>query len=266
LRNLSNLHRFGLLREEEAQGLLANKLLSPEVAKWGIWPYQWLQAITVGRKEGWPQSVIELLEVALENSLPPLPLEGETLTLVDISGSMLSLLSERSQATYALAAASLGALLYRKTGGLLVGFNHEVYSIDLPPDAPVARTVEKLVARAGGGTYLGKALEAVLPSFQGRRIVIFTDEQVHDNAYTPIRRWKAENSNRTAHVVNVAGYPLLAFPEDGVVRVGGWSEQILEVLALLEEDDPVTWVRSGGWKQRGLPSSEEGEEGLPNPA
>jgi hypothetical protein len=42
------------------------------------------------------------LEAALENSLPPLPLVGETLILVDVSGSMFSLISARSQATYAL--------------------------------------------------------------------------------------------------------------------------------------------------------------------
>jgi 60 kDa SS-A/Ro ribonucleoprotein len=40
LRNLNNLHRFGLLEEEEAQEVLARKLLSPEVVKWGIYPYQ----------------------------------------------------------------------------------------------------------------------------------------------------------------------------------------------------------------------------------
>jgi hypothetical protein len=265
LRNLNNLHRFGLLEEEEAQEVLAGKLLSPGVAKWGIYPYQWLQAITMGRREGWPEKVLHLLEGALENSLPPLPLEGETLTLVDISGSMLSPLSERSQATYVLAAASLGALLYRRTGGHLVGFNNEVHPVDLSPSAPIAQIVGRLTARAGGGTYLGKALETVLPNFRGRRIVIFTDEQVHDNAYVPIRRWKEEDPNRTAHVVNVAGYPFLAFPEDGVVRIGGWSERLLEILALLEESDPVAWVRNEGWRNRSFPTLGEGGEELPNP-
>jgi len=266
VRNLNNLHRFGLLEDEEAQGVLAEKLLSPEVAKWGIYPYQLLQAVFMGRREGWPEKVLHLLEAALENSLPPLPLEGETLVLVDISGSMFSALSERSQATYALAAASLGALLYRRVGGRLVGFNNEVHPVPLSPDAPIAQIVGHLLAKGGGGTYLGEALKKTLPEFPGRRVVTFTDEQAHDNAYAPLRKWKAEDPDRAAHVVNMAGYSPLAFPEDGVVRVGGWSERVLEVLVLLEEDDPVAWVRNGEWKQRGLPSPEEGEEGLPNSA
>lgn len=104
-------------------------------------------------------------------------------------------------------------------------------------------------------------MKKTLPGFSGRRVVIFTDEQVHDNAYDPLRRWKEEASDRAAHVVNVAGYPFLAFPEDGVVRVGGWSERVLEVLSLLEKRDPVAWIRNGEWKATASvfsPSESEG--------
>jgi hypothetical protein len=53
----------------------------------------------------------------------------------------------------------------------------------------------------------------------------------------------------------------LAFPEDGVVRVGGWSERVLEVLSLLEKRDPVAWIRNGEWKATASvfsPSEREG--------
>jgi 60 kDa SS-A/Ro ribonucleoprotein len=261
VRNLSNLHSFNLLQEEGVQEVLASKLLSPEVAKWGIWPYQWLQAISMGRKEGWPEPVLQLLETALENTLPPLHLEGETLIIVDISGSMLNPISDRSQATYLLAAASLGALLYRRTGGQIVGFNNYVHLVPLSPTAPIVQIVEYLLAKGGGGTYLGEALEKTLPNFSGRRVVIFTDEQVHDNAYEPLRKWIKAGSDRIAHVVNVAGYPFLAFPENGIVRVGGWSERLLEILALMESNDPVAWIRNGKWKTRAPVSSPPENEG-----
>ena len=252
VRNLSNLHSFNLLQEEEVQEVLAGKLLSPEVARWGIWPYQWLQAISMGQKEGWPEPVLQLLETALENTLPPLNLEGETLTLVDISGSMSNFISKRSRATYALAAASLGALLYRRTGGLLVGFNDDIHLVQLSPEAPIAQVVEELTSWVWGGTRLGEALEKTLPDFSGsgRRVVIFTDEQVRDNAYSPLKKWIQADPGRIAHVVNVAGYALLAFPENGVVRVGGWSERLLEVLALMEAHNPMSWIRNGGWRTR----------------
>jgi 60 kDa SS-A/Ro ribonucleoprotein len=252
--NLSSLHRFGLLGEEGVQEVLASKLLSPEEAKWEIHPYQWLQAITVGRKEGWPERVLRLLEAALERSFPPLPLEGETLTLVDVSGSMFAHLSGHSQVTYAFAAASLGALLYRKNGGRLVGFNHHLYPVSLPPSTPIPLIVEDLLAKEGrlakGGstTYLRKALEATLPDFSGRRVIVFTNESLNENAYAPLSEWKRGAPNRRAYVVNVAAYPHMAPPEGGVVRVGGWSERLLEFLALLETGNPLAWIQSGEWR------------------
>jgi hypothetical protein len=263
VRNLSNLHRFGLLEETGVQEALARKLLSPQVAGWRVYPYQWLQAILRGREEGWPGKVLTLLETALEASLPPLPLEGETLVLVDVSGSMYAPLSRWSEATYALAAASLGALLYRRTGGWLVGFDHALHPVPLPPEAPLPELVAHLLAAGRGGTRLGLALEKTLPRFPGRRAVVFTDEQVHDDAYRPLRRWLREDPGRSAYVVNVAGYHPLAFPERGVVRVGGWSERLLELLFLLEVDDPVAWIRSGGWEATVpfAPSPEDEEEG-----
>jgi 60 kDa SS-A/Ro ribonucleoprotein len=46
-----------------------------------------------------------------------------------------------------------------------------------------------------------------------------------------------------------------------MTRVGGWSERLLEVLALLEARDPVAWIRSGGWQTTAsVPSSPEDEE------
>jgi len=251
--NLSNLHRFGLLGEEGVQEVLTGKLLSPEAAKWEIHPYQWLQAIAIGRKEGWPERVLHLLEAALERSLPPLPLEGETLTLVDVSESMFAHLSGHSQVTYAFAAASLGALLY-KNGGRLVGFNHQVYPVSLPPSAPIALIAEDLLAKGGrptkGGstTCLGKALETTLPDFSGRRVIVFTNESLNEKAYAPLSEWKRRDPNRKAHLVNVAAYPHIAPPEGGVVRVGGWSERLLEFLALLETKNPLAWIQSGGWR------------------
>lgn len=263
VRNLRNLHRFGLLAEREAQELLRRKLLSPEVASWQVYPHQWLMAIFLGHQEAWPPAVLTMLEEALERTVPPLALEGETLILVDVSGSMFQPLSWGSEVNYALAAASLGALLYRKTGGRLVGFDHEVHPVAQPPEAPLARTVRDLLGAGGGGTFLGKALEESLSGFTGRRVVIFTDEQVHDNAYSPLRRWLGQNPERSAYVVNVAGYAPLAFPERGVVRMGGWSERLLEILFLLEEGDPVAWIKSGAWERTTAPvapAEETGEE------
>ncbi len=103
-------------------------------------------------------------------------------------------------------------------------------------------------------------MKKTLPDFSGRRVVIFTDEQVHDSAYDPLRKWKRQDPDRSVHVVNVAGYSPLAFPERGVTRLGGWSERLFEVLALLEARDPVAWIRSGGWQTTASVSSAPEDE------
>lgn len=259
VRNLKNLHGAGLLQDPEARSLLLQKLTRPEeVRRWRLFPYQWLLAIF--QLEALSTSLEELpasralsevkaaLELALEATLPPLPLQGPSLVLVDLSGSMFSNLSQHSEATYALAAASLGAVLYRRTGGRLYGFNHGLIELPYGPEASVARMVRHLLDQGGGGTCLGHALQQSLAGFQGQRVVIFTDEQVHDDAETPLRRWVRAGQGRMAYLVNVAGYAPLAFPEQGVVRVGGFSERLLALLPLLESRDPLAWVRTGAWR------------------
>lgn len=262
VRNLNNLHRHGLLGDPGVQGWLARRLGDPGVARWGLFPYQWLQALLQGEELGYPPAVLSALEGALEASLPSLPLQGESLVLVDVSGSMYHPLSARSQATYALAAASLGALLYRATGGQLYGFDSHIIPLPYGPDAPLGRMVRHLLEAGGGGTHLGEALRKTLPGFPGRRVVILTDEQVADDAYTPLRRWLGEDPSRVAHVVNMAGYGPLAFPERGVSRVAGFSGRLLELLAVLEAQDPAAHLRArvSGASLAGEEEGEEGEE------
>ncbi|RIH81542.1 60 kDa SS-A/Ro ribonucleoprotein [Meiothermus luteus] len=252
VRNLGNLHRHGLLEvpgvERHVLRRLGNK---EEVRRMGLFPHQWLLALLRGEEEGWPGWVLGALAAALESSLPEIPLYGETLILVDVSGSMFTPLSARGEATYALAAAGLGALLYRHAGGRLVGFDDEIHPVDLPPRVPLLSLVKALLAqRARGGTCLGHALRETLPGFSGVRLVIFTDEQVADDAETPLRAWVRQGKDRRAYVVNVAGYAPLAFPEGGIHRLAGFSDRLLEVLLLLEAKEAADWMRKrveGDW-------------------
>ncbi|MDM7323476.1 MAG: TROVE domain-containing protein [Thermus sp.] len=243
VRNLGNLARHDLLSDPEVQAILLEKLSQPERVKaWGIPPHGWLLALEeVG--DSMPPRLREAVVGAVESLVPRLPLQGETLVLVDVSGSMFSPLSRWSQATYALAAAGLGALLVKATGGQLFGFSDELIRLELGSEASVVEMVEALLDRGMGGTQLGRALREALRLFWGKRVVIFTDEQVADDAYTPLRRWLKEEPGRKAYVVNVAGYEPLAFPHGGVVRIGGFSDKLLELLPVLESTDPLEWIR-----------------------
>ncbi|WP_235283935.1 TROVE domain-containing protein [Thermus sp. 2.9] len=243
VRNLTNLHRHGLLEDPRVLDQLVAQLGRRKGGRSDLFPHQWLMALFRGEQEGWPERVLHALVEALEANLPPVPLQGDSLILVDVSGSMFAPLSGRGEATYALAAASLGALLYRHTGGGLLGFDDELHPVDLPPSAPLLALVKTLLTSgARGGTFLGRALREVLPGFGGSRVVIFTDEQVADDAATPLLRWLRKAEDRKAYVVNLAGYGRLAFPETGVYRLAGFSDHLLEFLLLLEAKEPGSWM------------------------
>ena len=252
VRNLRNLAQQGLLEDPEVEDLLLEKLSQPErVKRWQIFPYQWLLVLQHTQDLLTPRLQQALVE-AIEASLPSLPLEGETLVLVDLSGSMFYRLSSTGEATHALAATSLGALLFKATGGRLYGFHEDLVPVPLGKEAPLWDLVLYLLSNGGGGTYLGRALAKSLEDFQGRRVVIFTDEQTADDASTPLSRWRRGGPGRHAYVINMAGYEPLAFPPDGVIRVGGFSERLLHLLPALEAEDPLRWIRSFGRSRLGL--------------
>ncbi|EIA38239.1 hypothetical protein RLTM_10038 [Thermus parvatiensis] len=82
-------------------------------------------------------------------------------------------------------------------------------------------------------------------------MVILTDEQVADDAYRPLRPWLLEDDRRRVHVINLAGYAPLAFPQNGISRIGGFSDRLLELLPLLEAQDPIGWMKAFG-REHGL--------------
>ena len=142
-------------------------------------------------------------------------LTGKTILLVDVSGSMDSPLSGRSEMRRLEAANGL-AILARE-----IGEDVEIYTF--------SNHVKKIAPRRGfalrdaitssqphGGTLLGQAVAEV--DRKDARLIVFTDEQSHDPVPAP---------KGVGYMVNVASY------QHGVGhgpwrRVDGFSEKILD--------------------------------------
>ncbi|UPT62488.1 MAG: TROVE domain-containing protein [Hyphomonadaceae bacterium JAD_PAG50586_4] len=151
-------------------------------------------------------------------------LTGKTRLLVDVSGSMDSVISGRSTMRRLDAACGL-AVLARE-----IGEDVEVFTF--------SDRVKKVAARRGfalrdaivtsqphGGTYLGKAIAEV--DQKGARLIVFTDEQSHDRVDAP---------KGVGYMVNVASY------QHGVGfgdwrRIDGFSEKILDWIISSEAVD-----------------------------
>jgi 60 kDa SS-A/Ro ribonucleoprotein len=150
-------------------------------------------------------------------------LTGKTRLLVDVSGSMDSGISARSEMRRLDAACGL-AVLAREIGEdvEIFTFSNDVKKV--PPRRGFALRDAIVSSQPHGGTELGKAIGKV--DQKGVRLIVFTDEQSHDVVPAP---------KGVGYMVNVASY------QNGVGhgpwrRIDGFSEKILDWIIANETD------------------------------
>lgn len=150
-------------------------------------------------------------------------LPGKTRLLIDVSGSMDSQMSARSEMRRLDAALGL-AVLAREIGEDVEVFTFSDQVKKVAPRRGFALRDAIVQSQPHSGTYLGKAIAEV--DKKDVRLIVFTDEQSHDVVPAP----KGEG-----YMVNVAAY------QHGVGhgpwrRVDGFSEKILDWIIASEKD------------------------------
>jgi hypothetical protein len=149
-------------------------------------------------------------------------LDGRTIVLVDVSGSMDSPLSRRSDLRRLDAAAALASVI---NGDVRVfTFSNEVKEV--PARRGLAGIDAIVRSQPHMATYLGKAV-AHVNGQEHDRLIVITDEQSHDVVPEP--------RSRRAYMINVASY------KNGVgygnwVRFDGFSERVLRYIAEYERE------------------------------
>ncbi len=148
-------------------------------------------------------------------------LKGKTRLLVDVSGSMDSMISARSTMRRLDAACGL-AVLAREIGESVEVFTFSNDVKKVPPRRGFALRDAISGSQPHMGTELGKAIREV--DQKGVRLIVFTDEQSHDQVPEPRAR---------GTMVNVASY------QHGVghgawTRVNGFSEAVVAWIAASE--------------------------------
>lgn len=166
------------------------------------------------------------LEAAMLKSLGEhVRLAGATRLLIDVSGSMDAPLSAKSEMTRLEAACGL-AILAREISDSVEVFTFSETVKKVPPRRGFALRDAVVASQPHSGTFLGKAVGEVDKA--KTRLIVFTDEQAHDEVPAP---------KGNGIVINVASY------EHGVGhgdkkggpwrRVDGFSEAVL------------TWIAAG---------------------
>lgn len=155
------------------------------------------------------------LDQALLEAIFEMPvLEGRTVVLVDVSGSMESKISAKSDLTRLDAAATLAAII---PGDVRV-FSFSQTLVEVPARRGMAGVDAIIRSQSHGGTDLGGALRTLYRIAEFDRLIVLTDEQ-SSTALPPI-------VGKRNYMINVAAY------QHGVgygpwVRIDGFSESVL---------------------------------------
>lgn len=216
LRNLRNMHEAGV-----DSGMVGEALIEG-AAKSKALPFRFVAAARA--VPYWEMLVDEAMQRAL-TGMERLP--GETVVLVDVSGSMDGKLSAKSDLTRLDAACAL-AVLVRGIAEQTRVFTFSDGLVEVPARSGMALVDAIARSQHHHGTYLGGALRSLADKVKkADRIIVITDEQSADDVGTP---------HCKGYIVNVANH------QNGVgygpwMRVNGWSEAVVQYIQAVESSD-----------------------------
>lgn len=167
------------------------------------------------------------LDKALQATILELPkLTGQTIVLVDVSGSMSAQLSARSDMNRMDAAATLASVVNAET---LRVFTFSYRTVEVPPRRGMAGVDAVLKSQQHGGTNLAEAV-AHANTLPHDRLIVITDEQSTSFSRTP------DPKAKHAYMINVASN------KNGVgygkwTHIDGFSERVLHWIHEVEQQE-----------------------------
>jgi 60 kDa SS-A/Ro ribonucleoprotein len=208
LRNLRNMHQAGVGR-----ALVREAVAEMKIER--ILPYRFIAAARAVPQ--WENLLEQPMLRCMEGQEK---LRGHTVLLVDVSGSMDSPLSAKSDLRRLDAACGL-AILLREIAEDLEVKTFSSYTKTVPARRGFALRDAIVHSQPHNATYLGKAVESVR---RADRLVVITDEQSHDRVPAPKCK---------GYMINVAAY------RNGVgygewTHVDGFSESVLHYICEFE--------------------------------
>ena len=210
LRNLRNMVQAGV-----DDGLMRQAILARKGGAQRVLPFRYVAAARTA-----PQFE-PFLDEALRAAIAEMPaLRGKTIVLVDVSGSMTSRMSRKSDLTRMDAAAALGAIV----PGDLRLFTFSSGLVEVPPRRGMAGVDAIVRSQYHGSTILGSAVGRI-NALKHDRLIVVTDEQSHDRVPEP--------EAKHAYMINVASY------RNGVgygrwTHIDGFSEGALRFIHEVE--------------------------------
>ena len=176
------------------------------------------------------RDVLVAINQALDISVANVPkFDGETLVVMDVSGSMSGRASE--------IASLFGAILAKVNNCDVMTFSTRAqYKQYNPMDSVL--TIRSSFRYSGGGTNFKSIFTTANKKYD--RIIILSDMQGWMGYTTPSAEFnqykKAHGANPFVYSWDLAGYSTLQFPESSVFALAGFSDKVFDIMSLLETD------------------------------
>jgi 60 kDa SS-A/Ro ribonucleoprotein len=251
--NLNTFHRHGVFDDREATDHIVTTLRDrAAILRGHAFPYQIMTTLK-HLAAGVPPAVRTALHEALEASVDRVPhLPGKVYVAVDVSGSMQSPVTGSSRGNTSVvkcldvAALFAAAILRQNPSAELIPFHDRVMEFEAKARDPVFATAERLAALPSGGTNCSKVLEHLNKrGARGDFVIYVSDNQSWCGApgvggstgmLTEWRRFKVQNREAKLVCIDLQPYATVQAPEGGdVIHVGGFSDQVFEVLRAVAE-------------------------------
>ncbi len=192
--------------------------------------------------------VLNALEVAIKLSIANIPrIEGKTLIVVDLSGSMTTALSKNSTVSYKDISSLFGALSTEIfPDSIVVGFADDMKVINNVSGTPILQAKDNISrTHVGSSTYAYKVFDWIYNNkILVDRIILFSDMQCYTGGFDSPSLSSAfskylsiVNKDCMFYSMDLSGYGTVKIPESrNVCLIGGWSERVLEFIRMYEED------------------------------
>jgi hypothetical protein len=249
LRNLRNFEEKGV----DLDPILTRIQNEKEIKRSKQLPFRFYSAY----KNVTNQKVKRAIAQAFEKSITNVGLEGSTAVFIDLSGSMGSLLSDKSSVQYKEVAAVLGAMATKKAEeSIVIGFGNTAKIIDLNPDDTMMSNINKIITtNVGMSTNAWLAFDE-LGDRHVDRIVLISDMQCYDSVsghypgygwgYNGARpesiadKWKkyrVKNKDSFLYSMDISAYGTKQTESkaQNVILLNGWSDKILDYMAVVEK-------------------------------
>jgi 60 kDa SS-A/Ro ribonucleoprotein len=230
LRNLRNIITQSPQSVKAACEMLVDEKL---IKNSRVLPFRFATAYDEINKVGSSKEVRDVLVAinqALEVSIQNVPkFDGETLVVMDVSGSMMGRASE--------IASLFGAVLAKANNCDVMTFaTNADYKSYNPLDSVMS--IRNSFKYSGGGTNVRSVFQKANKAYD--TIILLSDFQSWVGYTTPTREFndykKRFNCNPHVFTFDLAGYGTLILPENQVYCLAGFSDRVFDIMGLLKTD------------------------------